>query len=326
MPICLPPINRRRFLAGGLAAGASALLPWRLEAKEPRSDPNFFLLASDIHIPGDHKRRYFHGSHPVQSFERAREDMFALFAAERESENGRRASSEERRPMGMIIGGDCARHDGEPRDYAEVVKLLKPFREMGMPVHLVMGNHDNRNHLLAEVPGAAASAAPETEALGKYVAIWKTKEVDWLLLDSLYKPVESPGELGRRQLKWLEKVLDARPHKPVILVAHHQLALAQYSEETRRNGLIDTEEFLKVILPRKQVKAYVFGHRHRWEHGMVEDLPWINLPSTAWVFSSGEALGFASCRLRPNGARFTFHSIDHRHAKHGEKVDLKWRV
>jgi 3',5'-cyclic-AMP phosphodiesterase len=329
MPIYLPPINRRRFLAGGLAAGASLLLPWRLQAQERVVDHDYFLLASDIHIPGDHKKEYFHKSHPIESFEKARDDMFALFKQSESASQGAEqteAASVIRCPAGLVVCGDCARHDGETHDYTTVLKLVKPLREAGMPVHLVLGNHDHREHFLETVPEAAAHAAPNTEGLGKYVSVWETKETDWLLMDSLDKTVQSPGKFGPPQLKWLEAFLDARPEKPMIIVAHHQLALPQYSEKTRSNALMDTDEFLKIVLPRKQVKAYVFGHRHCWDHGMVENLPWINIPSTAWVFTAGEPLGFVACRLKSGGASFTLHGIDHQHPKHGKKIHVAWRV
>ena len=50
MPIQLPPISRRRFLAGSLAAGAGMLLPRRLLADDVPVDPNRFALLADTHV------------------------------------------------------------------------------------------------------------------------------------------------------------------------------------------------------------------------------------------------------------------------------------
>ena len=56
MPITLPPISRRNFIAGSLAAAGAGLLPhnWAFGADEPQAvDPHRVALLSDTHVAAD---------------------------------------------------------------------------------------------------------------------------------------------------------------------------------------------------------------------------------------------------------------------------------
>ena len=47
-------------------------------------------------------------------------------------------------PAAAFLNGDCAFHLGLKDDYHHVAQLLDPLRKAGMPLHLGMGNHDDR--------------------------------------------------------------------------------------------------------------------------------------------------------------------------------------
>ncbi len=68
MPIHTPPINRRRFLAGTLAAGSGLLLPRRLLAEETATDPNLWVLMADIHIPADREKSNANGKGDITDY------------------------------------------------------------------------------------------------------------------------------------------------------------------------------------------------------------------------------------------------------------------
>src|SRR4051794_35525217 len=56
MPIYLPPLSRRRFLAGSLAAASGLALGRALRAAgegASQPDPHRFALLSDVHIAAD---------------------------------------------------------------------------------------------------------------------------------------------------------------------------------------------------------------------------------------------------------------------------------
>ena len=127
MPIHLPPISRRQFLIRTLAAGAGlALSPWLLAASR-RTDPNSWALLSDIHLAAD-RAQLGRGINMAEHFTTVSRELLAL----------------PRRPAGVFINGDCAFNSGEKGDYAVLTEMLAPIRKEQIPVHLALGNHDNR--------------------------------------------------------------------------------------------------------------------------------------------------------------------------------------
>ena len=105
------------------------------------------------------------------------------------------------------------------------------------------------------------------------------------------------GLLGAAQLAWLANAFDARPDKPALVLAHHNPG-----RFWDIHGLADTEALLRVLLPRKQVKTYFFGHLHRWHLDQQEGTHLVNLPTTAWLFEPAQPRGFVTAQLRPDGA------------------------
>jgi 3',5'-cyclic-AMP phosphodiesterase len=326
MLIYLPPINRRRFLAGTLAAGAGLLLPRSLAAEEPPVDPNFFLLLSDPHIVKQ-RNMVFKEAKPVEAFEQVCADVLSLPS----------------RPVGAILAGDCASLSGDPAEYRMLAELLKPLRQAGIPLRLLVGNHDDRENFLKAFPDAAILAAEGTEGLHRFISLWETPHANWFLMDSLSETNSTPGALGEDQLAWLAKALDARPDKPAMIVAHHDPNSA-----IRKRGLTDVEPLMEILTPRRQVKAFFFGHTHCWGVaqsgdlqlllkniplvrfgqgiGQTGDVHLVNLPSTALPFNPTEPRGSVALQLRHDGASLVLHALDHRHPRNGQKIDLVWRA
>jgi 3',5'-cyclic-AMP phosphodiesterase len=303
MPIHLPPINRRRFLAGALAAGTGLFLPRPLAAQQP-FDPDTFLLLADPHICEDRDKEQ-RGVKPAHSFEQVAGEMLALPT----------------RAAGAIIAGDCAFNRGLPGDYTMLGNLIEPLRKAGLPMHFALGNHDHRDNFLAAFPDAKSGSIGNSVVPGKFISVLETRHANWFLLDSLDKTNVTPGALGEVQLAWLAKALDARPDKPALVLAHHNPNLTANS-----TGLAGTDAFFEVLTPRKQVKAYFFGHTHCWHLGRHDDLHLVNIPAVAWLFDKTQPRGFVTAQLRPDGATLVLHALDRTHAKHGQTIDLKWRA
>jgi hypothetical protein len=92
------------------------------------------------------------------------------------------------------------------------------------------------------------------------------------------------------------------------------------------DALRDTIPLLKILLPRKHVKAYFFGHTHQYTHKQIDGLHLVNLPSTAWIFMKGQPLGWTDMHLEKNGAKLQLHCLDPKHPLHKDKLDLEWRA
>src|SRR5690606_4934307 len=110
-----------------------------------------------------------------------------------------------------IIDGDCAFMTGEEGDYRTFNHLLEPLQRAGIPIHLTMGNHDDREKMLAVMAERRPEAPP---VHGKFVSIIESKSANWFLLDSLEGAHQIAGELGQAQLSWLSEALASRPNKP----------------------------------------------------------------------------------------------------------------
>jgi 3',5'-cyclic AMP phosphodiesterase CpdA len=242
-------------------------------------------------------------------------------------------------PAAAIITGDLASIEGEPGNYKLVKELFKPLRAAGIPLHLVLGNHDNREHFWAAFPEvrpaqskpveAKAAAAKPADAnsggaklTGGHVenqtSIIETPLANWFLMDSLLATKLTPGMLGKEQLDWLAKALDARKDKPALLIAHHQLSLS--------GGLLDYSALLDVAAPRRQAKAYFHGHTHCWKKDLQREIHAVNVPATAWLFDPKQPRGWLDLRLKTDGATIVMNALDKKHPKHGEKLELKWRA
>jgi 3',5'-cyclic AMP phosphodiesterase CpdA len=226
------------------------------------------------------------------------------------------------RPAAVIVNGDLTHHQGNPEDYVTVIDGLRPMREAGLPIHLTMGNHDHRGNFLAAAFPADKARQKEAGA-DRVVNLFEAERANVIMLDSLGVTAETPGNLGARQLGWLARALDARRNKPAIVFVHHDPILEKTEKVT---GIVDTEALFKVLLPRKQVKALVYGHTHAWGKAQREGLHLVNLPPTAWLFKPGPPRGWVDLNLREEGATFELRCLDVKHAQHGEKYELAWRA
>ncbi|HEY5909600.1 MAG TPA: metallophosphoesterase [Verrucomicrobiae bacterium] len=301
MPIYLGPISRRRFLARSLAAGAGLMLAPELLAAGKRTDPDCWALLSDTHLAADHALKV-RGINMLDHATRVRGEVLGL----------------PRRPAGVLITGDCAYNSGLAGDYAVLSEILLPIRADKVPVRVALGNHDDRSNFWEAFAEDKAAAHPVAD---RQVALVETPRANWYILDSLEKTLSTPGLLGPEQLQWLAKALDANPKKPALVVAHHNPGL-----NGGNMGLKDTLLLFDVIRPRKQVKAYIYGHTHVWK---VEQDPsgihLINLPPVSYVFRETEPSGWVLATLKRKGVRLQLRCLDPSHKAQGQTVDLKWR-
>jgi 3',5'-cyclic-AMP phosphodiesterase len=297
----LPPLSRRRFLVGALAAGAG-LAGGRLAlGAERRLDPHRFALLADTHISGK-RDELVRGVRMAANLERVSGEILALSEA----------------PSAMFINGDCAYLSGQSEDYATLVELLRPSREAGLPVHLALGNHDHRERFWSALP--RHEGQPQA-SFDRHLSVIRSPHANWLVLDSLDETNKTPGVLGERQLNWLEESLRQHPDKPALVIAHHNP-----DERPNTSGLVDTKELVSLFERHTQVKAFFYGHTHNWQASERGGVHFINLPPVAYVFAEGKPNGWVDARLTPAGATLELRCLDVENPQHGEKVELTWRA
>lgn len=301
MPIHLGPISRRDFLIRSAAAGAGLALSPRLFADEQTTDENCWALLSDTHIAGNRNRVFFHAN-MAEHFEIISRELLEAPA----------------RPAGVFISGDCAWASGEVHDYRTFTDLLAPIRGAQMPVYLTLGNHDNRKRFWSVLTDQKMARHPVARRQMGFV---RTSRVNWFILDSLERTQFVPGLLGKEQLAWLARTLDANADKPALIIVHHNLGTGDQTI-----ALQDSEPFFKIVRPRKHVKACFFGHTHIWNIARDQSgIHLVNLPPTSYVFFAGDPSGWVRATLQQDGMKLELRCVNRSHKLHGQITDLKWR-
>jgi 3',5'-cyclic-AMP phosphodiesterase len=167
----------------------------------------------------------------------------------------------------VLVTGDLA--DGAFADeYERVLELLAPLE---MPVHVLAGNHDDRDALREHFPGAAGGGAGEPF---QYAA-----DVGGLRL--VVCDTSVPGLVtGRLDVGWLEAQLAGDP-APAIVAMHHppiDVGIPALDEI----GLPDADRrALADLLARSpRVRRVVAGHMHRTAFAMLGGCGVAVCPST----------------------------------------------
>jgi Icc protein len=303
MPVTLPQLSRREFLKRASLAGAAvAFAPSRHAGLFGKSrDRHTFALFSDTHIAAD-----------ATTVSRKVNMADHLAACARE------LTAWPVNPAAIIVNGDLAFQRGLPGDYATFGKLIEPVRALA-PVHLTLGNHDERENFWRAFPHDATKlkSVPQKQA-----AVFSSARANWFLLDSLDKTNSTPGELGAAQLDWLDHALKSRAGKPAIIVAHHNLGTVN-----NVSGLTDSAALEELFARHRQVKAFIFGHTHDWhvsQHASGVQL--INLSPTSYVFKKGRPSGWVRATLARDGMEIELRSLDPNHPEHAQIKRLQWRA
>ena len=308
MPVHFPTASRRDFLAQ--VGGAVVCAPALHAADTHRVDPDRIAILNDTHIAAWHPVGAAIPTH-------LRETVAWLVA-------------QERRPAAVIINGDLALNDGQPGDYAHFARLIAPLREAGMPVHLTLGNHDNREVFWQVLQ---AEKAAESPVVSRHVGVVSLAKANLFLLDSLKTVgqgaetrVVAQGLLGPEQLAWLGRMLDAHPGKPALIFAHHNPRLGG-GERHYPGGLEDSEPLWDLLASRPQVKAYVHGHIHDRSHFQHRGIHILNTPATSYVSNpTASTTGWTMAQITDHGADFATLTHAQGHAWNGKVEKVAWRV
>ncbi len=280
--------------------GMSLAMGQKLLASVRPADPAFWALFSDTHLAAQREQSN-NGVNMADNFEEVSRELLSL----------------PKRPTGLFITGDCAFSSGQMGDYGMLTRMLEPIRSGKIPIHLALGNHDNRDRFWEALAEEKSVKRPLED---KQVALLRTRDANWFILDSLETTLATPGLIGQKQLEWLASALDANRKKPALVLVHHNPGFSG------NLGLKDTAPFLEVIRPRRQVKAYIYGHTHHWKIEQdISGIHFVNLPPVSYVFSKGDPSGWVRAILKPDGMSLELRCVDRMHKEHGKVVKLEWR-
>lgn len=170
----------------------------------------------------------------------------------------------------VLVSGDVA-DDGSEQSYELARRALE---RLGVPVHVLPGNHDDRRRMREAfgLPGAGDEPINYTVGVG---------ELRLVLLDSIV-PGQDPGALGPDRMRWLDAALAEDSSAPTIL-AMHQAPLP--TGNTHWDGInwedsgMARRELAAVVERHPQLRAIVAGHLHRIAAATLAGRPVLSVPS-----------------------------------------------
>lgn len=167
-----------------------------------------------------------------------------------------------------VVTGDLA-HVGDPDAYRQLDEQLA---RLPMPVHPLIGNHDDRPRFRARFPAVPVDEngfVQYEEAVGPYRG---------LFLDT-HEPGVSHGVFCERRARWLAARL-AADDAPVLLFMHHP-PFAVGIPAMDRISLRDADPFWRALAPHAaRVGHLFFGHVHRPISGSWRAIPFSTIRGT----------------------------------------------
>lgn len=150
----------------------------------------------------------------------------------------------------VIVTGDLT-ECGLQVEYAELAAMLRRF---GRPVLAIPGNHDQREAMIAHLPGVQ-----HEDGFVQYAM--DAGPIRVVMLDTVV-PGAGHGELCGRRLAWLDRTLAAAPATPTLIGMHHPPFLCGIAHMDAIN-LQQPEAFRAIVARYRQVERIVCGHHHR---------------------------------------------------------------
>ena len=166
----------------------------------------------------------------------------------------------------VVFCGDLA-HDGDAASYRRLKRLLE---KTDLPIHPMLGNHDDRDTFRAVFPEVP------TDPAGFVQRVVDLPGVRLVLLDTLHAaqpddPLRHAGRLCPARLDWMEARL-AETAMPCIVFMHHPPHATGFPAMDRI-ALRDGAAFHDRLARHDHVRLLVCGHIHRTISGCHRGLP-----------------------------------------------------
>jgi 3',5'-cyclic AMP phosphodiesterase CpdA len=237
---------------------------------------------SDFHVGSDE------GGDPVS-------DLRSAVAAVRAMRPG---------PDAVLVSGDLVEH-GSPDEYAIVREALGP---LAMPVHVLPGNHDDREALRAAFATAQPAATTPVTGRAPYRYATRVGALALVACDST-RPGRPDGALDDDSLEWLAQALTVASPGPAIVAMHHppitigMPVLDAMGIQARDRGALAT---LLASFP--NVVRVVAGHVHMATFGRLGSHQVSTCPST-WRHGPALEIGATDLTMRSAPAGLLVHAL-----------------
>ncbi|MCU0827454.1 MAG: metallophosphoesterase [Tabrizicola sp.] len=172
----------------------------------------------------------------------------------------------------VLLAGDLA-DQGEVAAYHHLRNLLV---QMPMPVHLTLGNHDDRAAFLA-VFGTELD-----DPQGRVSLVLDADGYRVILLDTT-EPGLVGGRLCRGRLDWLAARLDEAEDRPVIIVQHHHAN--PLSLPVDEIILENTEDYQATLQRHPDIRQVIAGHVHLPSAALWRGIPMTTLAGSHYSVS-----------------------------------------
>jgi len=223
------------------------MIPLMSESAEHAGGPTVLLQLSDLHLGA-------RAGEPEERLARAVD-----------------AAAELRpKPLAVLLSGDVA---DEPAAavYARAHAIVA---RLGIPIHAIPGNHDDRDLLAMSFAGRERPTGAPVHVLA-YVGALRLVGCDTSV------PGSPGGALDDEQLDWLSATLAGEPARPTLLALHHPpVASGILAMDGMGLAAADAGRLESLLADHPQVLAVTSGHVHRTFATEFARRPLLGCPST----------------------------------------------
>lgn len=164
----------------------------------------------------------------------------------------------------LLLTGDLTHH-GTQVEYERLRDILAEFP---LPIHMTLGNHDDRENFLR--------VFPDTPLADGFVQnAFDLDGYRLIILDSLDQspdnPIHHSGLICPTRMAWLQSELRAAEDKEVLIFIHHPPMSVGF-DGMDRIGLRNRQELRDLLNEFGNIRHIIAGHVHRTISGSVEGL------------------------------------------------------